>query len=246
LVTVDTTSEALNLDNTAAAKLLSRWVQQGWLKRIHRGLYTPVPITSSPNSLVIEDAWTLVPQLFKPAYVCGATAAQFWNLTEQLFRTVFVYTAQPVRQAEQIFLGTPFSVHHVPARLIFGTRPVWRGQIKIEISDIHRTIIDILDKPSIGGGIRHVADCLSGYLTRDDADIKQLINYAEQLKNGAVFKRLGFLAECIGQAELVSACSARLSQGNAKLDPALSTPRLIRRWRLWVTEKWKGQVRLND
>lgn len=242
-VTVDDASQALRVDRTVAAKTLARWNRQGWLRRLRRGLYAPVPLAASSTDHVLEDAWTLVPELFEPGYVGGASAAHHWDLTEQLFRTVFVYTARPVRQTEQMFQDVPFSVHHIAKRLMFGTSPLWRGRIKIQVSDVHRTVVDILDDPSAGGGARHTSECVAAYFRRDDAEPERLIAYADRLGNGAVFKRLGFLAERAGApVTLVEACLARLTKGNAKLDPTLPSPRLVRRWRLWVPPSWKGRT----
>ena len=97
----------------------------------------------------------------------------------------------------------------------------------------------MLDDPAIGGGIQHVSDCLSAYLKRFDRDDARLFEYADRLANGAVFKRLGVLAETDANgAALLAPCQQRLTKGNAKLDPSLLCPRLITRWRLWVPTCW--------
>ena len=44
-------------------------------------------------------------------------------------------------------------------------------------------------------GIDHVSECIAAYLRSAECDHELLIRYAEQLANGAVFKRLGYLAE---------------------------------------------------
>ncbi|MGH7472196.1 MAG: type IV toxin-antitoxin system AbiEi family antitoxin domain-containing protein [Longimicrobiales bacterium] len=238
-VTVDGAAKVLGLDRTTTAKTLSRWSDQGWLKRVRRGLYMPVPLTAGRSEQVIEDSWTLVPELFSPGYVGGATAAHHWDLTEQIFRTVFVFTTRPVRQSEQTVEGIPFSVHHVREGLLFGTRSLWRGRVRIQVSDMNRTIIDMMNDPAVGGGMRHVAECLAAYCQRSDADPERLIEYGDRLGNGAVFKRLGFLLERIdGPVAVIDACRARLTKGNAKLDPAVPARRLVRRWRLWVPARW--------
>jgi len=242
LISVDDATAALSVGRGAAAKMLARWQQQGWLTRLRRGLYAPVPITATATDHVIEDPWILVPTLFGPAYIGGATAAHHWDLTEQLFRSVFVYTAESVRRSRQTIQGVTFVVRQVAEPKLFGTKTLWRGRVKLQVSDIHRTAIDMLDAPAMGGGIRHVADCLRAYLSRPDASPDMLIAYADRLGNGAVFKRLGFLAERAGGPEqLVAACAERLTQGNIKLDPALPSPRLVRRWRLWVPDRWKAE-----
>jgi predicted transcriptional regulator of viral defense system len=243
LVTVDDAIRALNVDRTAAAKTLARWNRQGWLKRLRRGLYAPVPLAASRGDQVLEDAWTLVPELFEPGYVGGASAAHHWDLTEQLFRTVFVYTARPVRQRAQAIHDVSFSIRHVRKELIFGTHPLWRGRIKIQVSDLHRTLVDMLDDPSAGGGARQVSECVAAYFRRDDAASDRLITYADRVGNGAVFKRLGFLAERVGApAAIAAACLERLTKGNARLDPSQTSPRLVRKWKLWVPASWKDGI----
>lgn len=243
LITVDDATQALGVSRGAAAKVLARWQQQGWITRVQRGLYAPVPLASTPGDQVVEDPWTLIPELFGTAYVGGASAAHHWDLTELLFRSVFVCTTQPVRRKTHIVHGTTFVLRQVAADKLFGTRVLWRGTTNLQVSDPHRTVIDMLDDPASGGGIRHIANCLQNYLRRPDASPETLVDYAAQLGNGAVFKRLGFLAERAGAPNaLIAACAERLTMGNAKLDPALPCPRLIRRWRLWVPESWKQEA----
>ena len=136
-----------------------------------------------------------------------------------------------------------FLLRHIHPRKLFGTRSAWRSRTRVPLSDVHRTIIDLLDDPVIGGGSQHVADCLATYLAGDSRDDETLIDYAEALGNGAVFKRLGFLAEHHGEASLADECRVRLTSGYAKLDPTLPCPVPFRRWRLRVPSPWPGPPR---
>jgi predicted transcriptional regulator of viral defense system len=239
IVSVADVSTTLQVNRQGAAKLLARWHGQGLVKRLRRGYYAPVPLAALGQEQVLEDAWVLVPELFAPACIGGWSAAEHWGLTEQLFRSTCVLTAQPVHVKEQTIQGSSFVLKHVRPEALFGMRPVWRGQARIDVSDPAKTIIDMLDDPAIGGGIRHVADCLAGYLEREDASDEALLSIADRLGNRAVFKRLGFLAERLpGRQELAIACRERLSQGTAKLDPSLPCPRLVTRWRLRVPSSW--------
>ena len=107
-----------------------------------------------------------------------------------------------------------------------------------ESADLHsETGLRAPDPPRIGGGIRHVFDCLQAYLQAERADLPKLINYANHLDNGAVFKRLGFLLSRLGTDEQVlDACQARLTAGNAQLDPSIPSRRLVKRWQLWIPQ----------
>lgn len=239
IVSVQDAVTALNTDRKTAAKLLARWHSQKWLQRVGHGLYTIIPIDTRATEQVLEDPWVLVPALFGQAYVGGWSAAEHWDLTEQLFRDTLVFTTKSFRSRKHNVHGIAFMLRHIRPEAFFGTRAIWHGRTKVQISDIHRTMVDMLADPATGGGIRHVADCFQEYIRHKDADPHILIEYAARLGNGAVFKRMGFLAETIpGQADLVEASRARLTQGNAKLDPAVKTPRLVRAWRLWIPETW--------
>lgn len=243
VIGVDDAVRVLDLDRAAAAKTLARWTNQGWLRRVRRGVYVPVSLDSLSSQHVIDDPWVLVPGLFAPAYVGGRTAAEYWDLTEQLFNDIVVMTAQSVRAKSQRRHGVTFTLKHVQERKIFGCKTVWRGRTKVMVSDLQRTIVDILDDPAIGGGIQQVADCLAEYFKRKDRNDRLLIEHAERLGNGAVFKRLGFLAEQRGEKALAQACLERLTKGTIKLDPSLDCPNLVTRWRIWIPARWKMEVR---
>jgi predicted transcriptional regulator of viral defense system len=239
LISVNDVSATLQIGRREATRLLARWNAQGWIQRLQRGTYTPVPFASLGQNQVLDDPWVVVPALFGPAYIGGWTAAEHWGLTEQIFRGVCVLTTRPVRGKEKTIQGVQFFLKQVSQRGMFGTKRVWRGRVSIEVSSPAKTIIDMLDDPAIGGGIRHVNDCLDKLLNEGQGSLEELITAAERLGNGAVFKRLGFLAERrSGPEELIAACRERITTGNSRLDPAVASRRLVKRWRLWTPSSW--------
>ena len=239
MIHVGDVASALQLNRTAAAQRLSRWTEQSWLRRVGRGAYVPASLNTMGSDHVLDDPWVLVPALFAPAYIGGRTAAEHWDLTEQIFKDVLVMTTQTIRQKRYERHGALFSLKHVAERKVFGTKSVWRHQTRVPVSDVHRTIVDMLDDPAVGGGIQHVVDCLGAYLRRGDRDDEKLIEYAVRLGNRAVFKRLGFLAEPLPKgAALARLCEHHLSGGHAKLDPAQDGPRVMTKWRLRVPQQW--------
>lgn len=242
LVRINDAVEALGVDRASAAKSLARWQQQRWLKRVGPGLYAPIPLDAMGSEQVLDDPWVVIPALYSPGYIGGWTAAEHWDFTEQIFRSVFVFTARAIRARKQIVQGVSFTLRSAQEDAIFGTATIWRGKSTVAISDKHRTIVDLLSDPAAGGGIRHVEWCLMAYLRQSDADPSKLIAYSERLGNGAVFKRLGYLASRhAGFGDLEEACRERLTQGNAKLDPALPSRRLKKSWRLWIPVGWANR-----
>jgi len=240
LISVDDAASALGVSRKDATKILARWASQGWLKRLRRGLYAPIPLSAASSDQVLADPWILVPELFSPAYVGGWTAAEHWDLTEQIFRSIHVFTLKPVRHSNVTVQSIPFRLKHVPERTMFGLTTVWRENTKVRISDPHKTIVDMLDDPAVGGGIRHVASCLERYAHSKTFDSPTLLNYATRQRNGAIFKRLGFLAEelAISNRTFSKGSMRPLTKGTARLDPALPAQRLVTRWQLWVPKNW--------
>ena len=239
IVCIADVERALNVSRSNAAKLVSRWSRQGWLRRVGPGVYATVGLDSLLSEQILDDPFVMIPALYGPAYVGGRTAAEYWDLTEQIFRDIVVMTGRAIRTKNQVRHGTEFTLKHIRTDLHFGTRSVWRGNIKISVSDVHRTIVDMLDDPELGAGIQHVDDCVAAYFDRKDRSDSKLVSYATRLGNGAVFKRLGFLAEReASNSALIEACRQRLTKGYAKLDPLLPCRRLVTRWRLFVPESW--------
>ena len=243
VISVKEASEIMRLPAGAAAKLLSRWNKKGWLSRVRRGNYVTVPLESKTADVTLEEPFAVAEKLFSPCYIGGWSAAEYWDLTEQIFRSIIVITAQKPRTLEQTIKGTTFLLKSVSQKKLFGLKHVWKGQVKVSLSDSSRTIVDLLDDPLLGGGIRSVADMFLNYLKSDKRDLKLLMDYAEKLDNGAVFKRLGFLLERYepNESKTMDACRANLSKGTARLDldPAIKADVLVTRWKLWIPENWQ-------
>ena len=240
-VSVGDAARILGVTRTDAAKMLSRWAKKGWMSRVRQGIYVSVPLESRSADMPLEDPWLIADRLYSPCYIGGWSAAEYFDLTEQIFSTVVVMTVQKPRNRRPDIKNTTFLLRTVSEKAMFGLKPVWRGQVKVSVSDPTRTILDMLVDPVFVGGIRSVTDMLGNYLSSENKNLDQLIEYGERLGNGAVFKRLGFLLErkAPDEAKAIEKCYKRLTAGNAKLDPKLNNIRLITRWRLWVPENWK-------
>lgn len=228
-------AEVLGTSRGEAAKILGYLASKGWLSRVRRGLFTAVPLEADEPKHWRADPWLVAARVFAPCYIAGWSACEHWNLTEQLFRSVVVVSAHPQRTARTTVQGTDFRVATRRPDALFGTRPVWRGRERVDVSDPTRTVVDVLDDPTLGGGIRHVAEIVSAYFASDHRDDSLLVGYGDRLGNRTVFKRLGYLVEALDldAPELIADCLARRSSGITKLDPAIDADgRIAKRWGL--------------
>lgn len=219
IVGVDEVARALSVGRADAAKKLARWASAGWLRRVRRGLYIPVPVEAGDPAAWSEDVLFVADTVWKPCYFSGWTAASHWGFTDQVFRTTVVRTVQRVRASHQMLLDHEYLVSHVQAGRMWGLSAVWHLDRRMSMADPARTVVDILDDPSLGGGIRHGGDILVAYLAEHDGN--NLVEYAERLGNGTVFKRLGYLVRTLApdRVELQRKCAARLPTGVSLLEP---------------------------
>jgi predicted transcriptional regulator of viral defense system len=237
----DDAAPVLGVDRAEASRILGYLASRQWLSRVRRGLYAPAPLEAARPGEWRADPWLIALHVFSPCYIGGWSACEHWDLTEQIFRPVLVVTSQPQRRSHVQIQGSEFRVAVRRSDAIFGTRPVWRGPERVDVSDPSRTIVDILDDPAIGGGVRHVASVLDEYFTGEHRDDQRLLAYAERLGNRTVFKRLGFLLEQLDVAdagELIDTCRQRKSAGITALDPTIHAKgRITRRWNLRINAR---------
>jgi len=229
-------ANALGLPADEVAKLLARWRGQGWVTRVRRGLYIAVPL-GSDAAAANADPWTILARAFGPCYIGGWSAAEHWGLTEQLFRSTVILTARSVRPRDGELNGLRYLAKRISKARFFGTKRVWRDQVPIEVSDPSRTLVDVLDEPRLGGGIRHVAGVVDAYFRSEQRADDILLDYTRRYGRGVVFKRLGFLVEGLGieAPGVIAACRTGLSAGYSRLDPGgPRRGRLVRRWGLQV------------
>lgn len=238
LVTVQEAEKILELPTAKVAKLLPYLASNGWLKRIKGGLYLLIPLEAISAAQWTANDWLVATKVFSPCYIGGWSAAHHWGFTDQLFNSTIVFSSHKVR-AREIQIGEfSFIVRTVKETRFFGLETIWQGQSKILVSDPSRTIVDILDTPSLGGGIRHGLEILSDYFSSKYLDEEKLLGYMEKFNNKAIVKRLGFLIEEgeINVSEnFIEKCQSIKSRGFAYLDPSLPHDgKKNRRWNLII------------
>ncbi len=237
-ISADDAIEHLGIDRAHANLMLSRLSKKGWLQRLQRGVYAPVPIASTTGVPIPQDPFAIASTLFAPCYISGWSAAEHWNLTEQISNAVVVFTSRRLRKTRHLIARVNYRTKYIAEELVFGTTKLWFGVAATQIADPHRTVVDVLGSPDLGGGGRQTLDLVRAYWKSSHADPDRLLDYALRLRNGALTKRLGFAAELFGEPndQWVARCRQGMTKGVALLDP--SGPRRGR-----IVSKW--HVRLN-
>lgn len=236
-VSVENAAELLGISRRSAALRLARLARQGWVVRVRRGYYLVLPLEAGADPTAIaEDPWILANEIYAPCYIGGWSAAEHWGLTEQLFRSTFVVTTANVRSTSSQLLNLDFRIVRVSPSRLKGTIPVWRGAVRVPVSDREKTLADALTSPDWVGGIRHLYDMLETYFSSEKPALENLLKRLDENGRGAAYKRLGYLVDEFWPKfePLRIAALARKTKGNIKLDPAVTAKgRLIKQWGVW-------------
>lgn len=233
-------AHALGHTRVRASKLLHQLQRSGWVIRLAQGKYLMVPLEAGPRSAWSEDSLVVASHLAAPAAVAYWSACHHWNWTEQVPRTIFVQTTQRVKAASRTVLGVRYRFVRVQSGKFFGTiaRTVGNGQIMV--TQREKTLVDALDRPDLCGGITQVGEILP--VAGQSIDWNRFDSYLKQMDSGAIYKRLGFLAEHLGgklavpnRSERIESWRSRLTGGVALLEPHRPAQGLVNsRWRVRI------------
>jgi predicted transcriptional regulator of viral defense system len=238
------TSEAQEISGykgeDSTQKFLERLQKKGWIRRIRRGRFAVIPLSSGESRTPQLHEFIVAMELVSPAAIGYWSALNHHGMTEQLPRTVFVVTNHPVRRPPGEVLGMSYKIVSLRPRKFFGTVKDWIDEMPFSVTDREKTIIDGLDLPQYVGGVEEIAKALSTVWTQ--LDESRLRKYAVKIGNSAVAKRLGFLMESIGLGDIEKLRRAvTLVSGFSPLDPTLPrNGKFNRRWGLLINTEIKA------
>lgn len=217
-------------------KVLSRLEGKGWLERLEQGSYLIIPLEAGVERSWSEDALAVGCALAPQAAGAYWTAMRHWNWTTQLPRIVTFATPSRRHNNHPIVLGVEYRFVLLRHERVFGVDTTHEGSMEVRVTDRERTIIDMMDRPDLCGGIAEVVEGLPAAWRETDHD--RLLTYVDRLGSGTVPKRLGFLVEHL-RLEMAAGFGARLQSlmgaGMSDLERAgAQSGRYVRRWRLRV------------
>ncbi len=237
---VFTVSEArtlLNCSDGVLWKILHQLRRKGRIEEIRRGEYLLVPARAGYITHWTEHPFFFVDDILDEYYVGYWTALNYWQMTEQIPRTIFIATTKRKRNFK-FNKSTYFRFITLSRHKFFGWKMEKFGEKNFRISDKEKTIVDSLDLPKYAGGIPEVAKGLCSEL-----DWGRLVEYANRLGNSAVHKRLGYLSERLDirlPDRILIDLQSSIRPGYSWLDP--TAPKRVHSY----NSRWKIIINLPD
>lgn len=193
LFTVDKAISILNENKLSVTKLLHDLVKNGWLNRISKGKYLILPLEAGTELKYTEHEFVLASILTSNYYISYWSALNYYGLTEQVPKTVFIAT--PKQRSEKKALGITFKFVTLNNHKFFGFKMVQINNHPVNIAEKEKVIIDCLDQLRYCGGIVEVIKAIDE--AKEELDFTKLITYAKKMKNSAIINRLGYILELL-------------------------------------------------
>ncbi|MFV2066469.1 MAG: type IV toxin-antitoxin system AbiEi family antitoxin domain-containing protein [Pirellulales bacterium] len=221
---------------------LARWRQQGRIVRVKNGLYLRRGPEGAGAHLAAPDFIALAARMAPDAAAAYHTALEAHGCAQSLFEQLTFVTW--TRTKPVTFMGRRLAP--VRPRAPLNERDggeAWietmdRAGLEVRITSLERTAADVLDRPSLAGGIGEVWRSL---FALPAIDPEALLDYVRALCNRTVAARVGFFLEkrrdeLAVPTSVLEELRALLPNHPVHLDRALGG-RLNSRWRLIVPEE---------
>jgi predicted transcriptional regulator of viral defense system len=184
-------SEKERSPNTIKA-LLAHHIQQGHITRIRRRLFAAIPVGADPKAYPINP-YLIAGYATNDAVIAYHSALSFYNLTYSTsYQFIYLTKHRPfsfVFRSEN-YEGVKFqpSLLNENKQDSFVNIADVQG-LSIKVTSLERTIVDVLDKPLLGGGWEEVWRSLAMI---ERVNIKNVIEYALLLNKTTTISKVGF------------------------------------------------------
>jgi predicted transcriptional regulator of viral defense system len=222
-------SKKSKFNSKSIYKALSRLEKRGVLERLEKGKYLVIPFGAKKGEYTLHE-FIIGSILIEPYAIAYWSALNYYGLTEQIPITVFIQTTSRKKKQKNEIFGVKYKIVRIKNEKLFGIKKEWIENTQISITDKEKTIIDCLDKPQYCGGMIEVIKALKN--SRKELDFKKLSEYANQIGNSGVTRRLGYVCDLLN-------IKIKLKPPNVRnyllLDPTMPSEQIKNaKWRLIV------------
>jgi predicted transcriptional regulator of viral defense system len=221
--------EHQSLASQQIRKLVSKLAQSGWIEILKRGTYAvksplysgDIPPFAIANALVHPMAishWSaLAHHGFSTQNPTMTQASTPTKVVTPEMRSGKAY--RPRGRASWRAFGLEFEFIYVKKDRFWGFEKNWvNSWSQVNITDRERTVLDLIIRPELFGGIPAASEIMEGALPQ--TDLPRLVDYALRYDVGTVIKRLGWLLERMGaDANLILPLMNYPVTGTVLLDP---------------------------
>jgi predicted transcriptional regulator of viral defense system len=175
--------------------ILSYHLRKGHLVRIRRGLYAVVPPGSNPETCPV-DPYLVAGKSAQDAVLAYHTALEIQGKAHSVFERYLFQSNKPVRPTtfrtyrfECSLFPKPLRDKH---REHFATTTIERSGVNLRVASLERTLVDVLNRPDLGGGWEEIWRSLESV---EFFDLDLIVEYVRLLDNATTAAKVGYYLE---------------------------------------------------
>jgi predicted transcriptional regulator of viral defense system len=174
---------------------LARWARQGRVTRVKRGVFVRSDGDGGVAATAV-DFVALASRMAPDAVVAYHTALEAHGVAQSVFERLTFVTWTKAKATS--FQGRELIPVRPRAGLVEGGGGAWverieRSGLEVRVTDIERTVADVLDRPGLAGGIEEVWRSLDAVPA---LDTERLEAYVTRLGSRTVAAKVGYFLEC--------------------------------------------------
>ncbi len=175
--------------------LLAYHLRQGRIIRVRRGLYATVVSGFDPASSPV-DPYLVATKMTEDAVLAYHTALEFHGHAYSLYsRLLFITAGKSLPLQFQSHEIRSVSVPHplrAKGKEMFGVTCHNRSGVELRVTNLERTLVDVLDRPDLAGSWEEIWRSLESV---EFFDLDQVIEYTFLLENATTAAKVGFYLE---------------------------------------------------
>jgi predicted transcriptional regulator of viral defense system len=183
----------LRTSNASVRNVLYRLKKKRRITEIEKGKYVLSPAKSGLEGLWIEHPYVVIPNLVENYYVAFWSAMNYWGMTEQIPRTIFITTTKRKKDLE--YGNQKFKFVKLHKNKFFGYVQEKIDDKGFYISSKEKTISDCLLHPEYCGGIVEIVKAV--WNARDYLNWQKLWEIVDKVGVNSVARRLGYILELL-------------------------------------------------
>jgi predicted transcriptional regulator of viral defense system len=201
----------IEMNPSYVSEALHHMKNGGWVTRLKRGIYAIAAYGPAPHEFAVAMA------LVTPSAISHWTAMHYHHITEQTPHKIFATTPRGTSIPRSL-INTPFRFIQVKKEHYFGIETIWVDDMKAQITNIEKTLLDGLTSPEYCGDFNEVLHAFK--IGKDKIRIQVIVEYALKLEK-AVAKRLGLILEGMGiEDKYLEALLSLPMKSYCKFDPS--------------------------
>ena len=181
----------LNISQMHAYNLLKNMYRKGALDKVKSNLYVRIPAhIVHDKGRYVEDPIIVARNIIEPYFFSYYTALALHGLAQQYTKKFYISALKPIQRIN--YHGNIIQPVTLTKKRFFGFYEMEYEDEKVMVSDLERTVIDVIDRPGYAGGYEEALRCIAGI---EKLDWKKLIGYVDKIGEKILVNRLGYVFE---------------------------------------------------